>query len=305
MASELRRCAGEEIDNAIKQLTEGVASDPVDAIHDARKSLKKERSLLRLARGTLEPAARRRENAAFREVGQSLSATRDADVMVEALDELAERYAGQLPQPVFAAIRERLGGEQETSRAQLAEGATDHAVEALRAARARIEEWPLRRDGWDALDAGLVQGYSRGRRALKPARKKPTVENLHEWRKRVKDLWYHVRLLEPALPQTMRGHADDAHRLSDLLGDDHDLAVLAQAVADRAPDLAVDTDAVLGAIEHRREQLQAEAFSLGARLYAERPKAFRRRISRYWKGWRSEVSARAAQRPAELADVTR
>jgi hypothetical protein len=44
----------------------------------------------------------------------------------------------------------------------------------------------------------------------------------------------------------------------------------------------VDVDALIELIDHRREQLQAEAMQVGARLYAERPKAFRRRMHRYW-----------------------
>lgn len=36
------------------------------------------------------------------------------------------------------------------------------------------------------------------------AQAKPSVENLHEWRKRVKDLWYQVRLLTPLWPGMLK-----------------------------------------------------------------------------------------------------
>ena len=49
---------------------------------------------------------------------------------------------------------------------------------------------------------------------------------MHEWRKRVKDLWYHCLLLQDAWKPVMSALADEAHELSDRLGDDHDLAVL-------------------------------------------------------------------------------
>jgi hypothetical protein len=55
---------------------------------------------------------------------------------------------------------------------------------------------------------------------------------------------------------------------------------------------AVDDDAVIVLIDHRRAQLQTQAIQLGERLYAESPKAFARRVRRYWKA--SRVRGRAA-----------
>src|SRR5581483_2794522 len=81
---ELRRCAREQLDRAIEELSTGVHEDPVEAVHDARKALKKARSLLRLSRGTLDRDERRRDNAALRHAGRELSSARDAEVMLDA-----------------------------------------------------------------------------------------------------------------------------------------------------------------------------------------------------------------------------
>lgn len=300
----LRRCAREQLDHAIEELTDGLRADPVKAVHEARKSLKKERSLLRLGSGTFAPDVRRRENAGFREAAHSLGARRDADVMIHALDELAERYAGQVPERTFSAIRRRL--EQERAGARVSHArCTEAIVDQLRSARLRTDAWDLERGGWSGVEAGLLRGYRRGRKASKRARSKPTVENLHDWRKRAKDLWYHLRLMESIAPHAMRGHAQDAHLLSSLLGDDHDLAVLRGSLAGKAGQVPVDTDAVIGAIDHRREQLQSDAFFVGDRLYAESPKAFLRRMHRYWRAWRAQTDAVQARRPVELATAVR
>src|SRR3954454_9500537 len=85
---ELRRCAREQLDNAIEQLVKRRADDPVQAVHDARKSVKKTRSLLPLVRSDLGGSAYRRENAAVREAARRLSDVRDADVLVETVDAL-------------------------------------------------------------------------------------------------------------------------------------------------------------------------------------------------------------------------
>jgi hypothetical protein len=96
------------------------------------------------------------------------------------------------------------------------------------------------------------------------------------------------------------GQADEAHRLSDLLGDDHDLALLATTVAGDESEIKADVDPVIALIEHRRGQLQTEAFFLGERLFAERPSAFRRRMRVYWRAWRAEIHAMDAL-PAKAA----
>ena len=279
MPDGLRRCAREQLDGAIEELSNRVAEDPVEAIHEARKSLKKARSLLRLGRAALAPDERRHDNDALRRAGRELSAARDAEVMLEATDGLAERFAGRVPQATFEAIRRHLAIE----RGDPDPGLTGQVVEELKAVRSRIDDWSSRATGWKALEPGLERSYARGRAALENARRHPTVENLHDWRKRTKDLWYHLRLLKPLAPGIVGGAAKDADKLSKLLGDDHDLAVLRATLEKGAGDLKVDVDAVLDLIDHRREQIQAQAIPLGQGLYAERPKEFVARMRRYWK----------------------
>jgi CHAD domain-containing protein len=145
-------------------------------------------------------------------------------------------------------------------------------------ARGRVEQWPLERDSFDAVAEGLERTYRRGRRDLRAARAEPSVEALHEWRKRVKELWYHHTLLRALWPPVMAAAGDEAHALADRLGDDHDLAVLADWVreyTEAGPELFEE-------VERRRDALQAGAFELGARLYAEKPSAYVRRLGLLW-----------------------
>jgi hypothetical protein len=85
----------------------------------------------------------------------------------------------------------------------------------------------------------------------------------------------------------MGAAGDEAHALADRLGDDHDLAVLAGWAGehtDAGPEL-------LEEVERRREALQAAAFELGARIYAEKPSAYVRRLRRLWDAREAKVRA--------------
>jgi CHAD domain-containing protein len=296
------RCAREQLDRAVSELSEGVNEDPVRAVHAARKAIKKERSLLRLARGAMPAAQRRRENAALREAARELSGTRDADVMIATVDSLADRFVGQLPATAFDAIREQLRSQ---GSARPGSALESRAVGELGAIRVRVDDWQLSRDGWKAIEEGLVLSYKRGRKAFARARKQRSVEDLHAWRKRVKDLWYHERLLAAVCGPAVGGQAKDAHRLADLLGDDHDLALLRQTLTRDAMPIPADIDAVVTLIDHRREELQSEAVAIGERVYADSPKAFGRRMRRLWLGGRALAEVPHESRPADVAAATR
>ena len=300
------RCARGQLDVAVQELSEGMENDPVGAVHAARKAVKKERALLRLVRGTLPSKPRARENAVLREAARGLSGARDAEVMIQTLDQLAERFTGQLPERTFSTVREQLDLARRSERALLVKSAlSTDAVQDLGAVEIRIDDWKLRRDGWRALDSGLLATYGRGRKAFRRARNEPSLENLHAWRKRVKDLWYQLRLVAPVCGPAVRGQAKEAHRLADLLGDDHDLGVLRETLRGMGADVAVDLDALLGVVDYRRAQLQTQAMCVGERLYAEKTKALGRRIHRCWSAGRAEARAAQERRPAVLAQTTR
>jgi len=285
LAIGVRACAREQLAGAAERL-ERAEEDPVTAVHEARKHLKKVRALLRLVRPAIGNAAYRRENDALRELGLALSGARDADVRVATVEKLAEHAAGRLSAEVFDELRAALAREAAGGRTEGgAVPVLDAVIAELRAAELRVDAWPLEDAGWDAVLAGIARAYARGRTTFADALADPTPESLHAWRKRAKDLWYHQRLLTPAWPGVLAAQAEEAHVLTELLGDDHDLAVLAERLPDDAAPLAPAVDAARAELRtlvaHRSELLRAEAARLGERVYAEPPKAFARRVGRY------------------------
>jgi CHAD domain-containing protein len=145
-----------------------------------------------------------------------------------------------------------------------------------------VDAWEFPDQGFDLLRPGLERSYRRGRDALGTVRDDPSAESVHEWRKRVKDLWYHLRLLREMWPAAMSGAADEAHELSELLGDHHDLSVLIDEIRAEARDDA-DLETLATLAERRQGELLDEALPSGDRLYAEKPKQFTRRLEAYWK----------------------
>jgi len=275
----LRAVLVERLEHAHDALRDADSDAAAEAVHGARKDIKKARALLRLARPGLPEEAYRSENEALRDIARSLTAAREADVLAETFERVAARLVGRVPELELDALRVRVVEIADALRPTGEAGGdgpsalTQQTVSALADATARARTLDLERCDTATLAAGSVRAYARGAQALAVAQHDTTAEHLHEWRKRAKDLWYHQRLLRNAWPELFKAQADAADRLTKLLGDDHDLAQLAAHLPDEP--------AVLQAITELRVELQADAFELGHRLYAEKPKAFDRRLARY------------------------
>jgi CHAD domain-containing protein len=272
------RVARGQLDVAIGLLEESDGRDRGEAIHEARKALKRLRALLRVSRGFLGDDRYHRENAAFRDAGRALSGSRDAKVLLETLDELTKRHADELTAPPWPRLRQALKSSAEEPPDGVA---TASVVSRLSDARARVATWPLPQDGGpQKLVGGVARIYRRGKHALRAAEDDPSTENLHELRKRVKDLWYAAQLLRPTAPKRMRKLARRAHRVSDLLGEDHDLAVLL-ARAESQPRLLSppELETLRALVGRRRELLQRDGLAEAATLYKRKPRRLARAVS--------------------------
>lgn len=282
----LRRIVRDQVHAARKSLDH--PDDPHEAIHDARKCFKKIRAALRLARGPLKKIYKQ-ENACYRDLGQKLSRLRDAEAMIETIDRLAEDYGDQAQPRVFENVRNELIARRDRIAEEdvdLAEKLQD-VVATLDKAELRIADWPKLPQTFSAFAPGLHRTYRRGRKGLKHAPQQPTDENYHEWRKRVKYLWYHVRLLQDTWPQVMKALRASLKDLARALGHDHDLAVLRETLRQNPEAFGYEQDlqALMGLIDRGQQTLRSRAEKIGLHVYAEAADDFVDRIEAYWQAW--------------------
>src|SRR6056297_1051257 len=100
------RVAREQIGKAVDEI-EDEELDRHETVHQVRKRCKKLRGLVRVVRPAIGDAYDR-ENACFRDAARSLSSLRDAQSLIDTLDDLRD-YLGSLLVPDFAAdVRARL-----------------------------------------------------------------------------------------------------------------------------------------------------------------------------------------------------
>jgi CHAD domain-containing protein len=296
----VRRIANELIDDAIARI-EAAGRDRHEVVHEVRKNCKKLRGLLRLIRPQV-PHLYKAENKHFRDAAASLSGIRDAEAALESYDALLKAFDGAVDRRSLAPARRALTLHKQHLTEDV--GALDARLDAfgkrMHEARKRVSDWDLPADdpnlsnhGFGLLQHGLAKTYRRGLKAMDRAYQDPNVETFHEWRKRAKYLRYHLRLLQPVWPRLLKRTRSEVKTLGDLLGDDHDLAVLEDMLSVALSDDAGRMDVLTALMRQRSVQLRDQTLWFGRRSYAEKPKAFRKRIGRYWDAARDQH--RAAQ----------
>jgi CHAD domain-containing protein len=283
----VRRLAAERIEAALKSLREYRRAR---AIHGVRKDIKKVRAVLRLARERIPKKAYRRQNDRLREAAECLAPTRDAYVKGAALKKLREHFQGEFDRNTFRGVRKQMEGDLVHAEHQFARKKSVRKVKALlKRIPKELDSLTFDAKGWKAIAPGLKTVYARGREAYLSARREPSSEHLHDWRKRVKDLWYQIRVLRPIAPRAMGALSEQLKTLSEQLGDDHDLDLLRQSVmpGTQAQGELFESNVLIGMIEERRSQLQRDALKLGEQAYAESPMHFCRRLAEHWEAWRN------------------
>jgi len=295
VAAGLRRLAVERLDLCRARLRDPAAWGGLErAVHEARTDLKQLRALLRLSGAALGKTVAKRENAALRDAGRALAGPRDATVSVAALTALAPGATQAMDPAAFEAVRQHF--VQARAAHDGADGAAlratmDAVARALDDVRSRAaDSWRFEGRGFSIIRQGLKKTYKRGRRGFRAACEAPSAEALHEWRKRVKDLWYQLGVLEPAWPSVLESYSGDLKTLSDVLGDEHDQAMLKQGIHDGIDrgqlEASASTRAALDElIEARRGAWQDEALALGQRLYRDKPGVFVAQLGACFERW--------------------
>ncbi|MBV6627562.1 MAG: CHAD domain-containing protein [Rivularia sp. (in: Bacteria)] len=312
ISTGIKRIACEQTDEAIKNLTEEIrmSSDDrnidcsldaagmverMEAIHDVRKRIKKIRAVIRLVRDDLGKEVYQQENHCFRDAGRNLSEIRDAQVLLETFNKLEKHFADFINPQGFTDLEQILVEHQQSTCKQVLkeDNSVVETLAEIKNARERISYWSLESSsGASILSNGLHRVYKHGYQDCQSVleEEQPTAEMLHDWRKRVKYLWYHLRIIRPIWSDLINEWTNQTKQLGEYLGDDHDLAVLHEFINNQQEVLKnqAELEVFNSLINRRRKQLQLAAKSLGKRIYVESPEIFVNRIEAYWQIWQQE-----------------
>ena len=268
----LRRIIREKTVESIETLSLA-AADPVYAVHEVRKNIKRIRAALRLARFALGQAGFRQENFAFRDMGRRLASARDAAVLRETL-RLILRSA-EIPEDEISLIERDLFGLVSEPGAELDLHLAGELMDSFRAAGGNVMKAEMVLDESDFVYDGLAHTAEKARRAYKNAYAPPeTAEKFHEWRKQVKYLWHQFEFLAELGGPGAEIPTEDLEHLAGQLGLAHDAANLHAWLIREKPTSAVVEFSRLVRLVHRiRLDHEGAARPHGRALFTQEPKA--------------------------------
>ena len=295
LAGEVRRVAGRQLALALESLEAVGTHDQDEAVHAARRRLKKVRALVQLLKRPLgdfyAPAHRRLDRAV-----RLLAGIADAEELV---NQCNRPWAARLTAETRAALTQQLRArEARIDRRANAVHVLPQVTALVRQVQADARAWTLEATGFGAIAPGLRRSVRRLRSSQELAQATPTAAHMRRWRRRVKDLWYQLRLLDRRCGGRLEGELRALETLDGLLGEYHNIRVLEQVLLSE-PLLATEPGAaVLQQLRRRQHHLARRARALGEERPLGTPGAFTRRVRLAWMAERHRLRSQRWRRAA-------
>lgn len=250
---------------------------PLDlVVHDARKTVKKLRALVRLVHGQIPH--RGRQMRRLRAAAAAVAPLRDSETRLATFDRIAG-LSGLAPEKLTG-LRAPFAAAHAAAHepAAIVRSVTAY-TQFIRAFRNEAQDWTVPHKGAKTLAPGIERTWDRARTALVAARDPDHPEALHLLRKRVKDIWYQARLFGALDPEGFRPDLEDSATLTELLGEVNDLDTLVAALP--AQDDAAE---MVRLAERERARLAGRALEMADDLLAEPTEAV---VARYRAAWKN------------------
>ena len=262
----LKRIVLELIDNSVFNFAKGNGSFKED-VHEIRKNFKKIRTVTRLIRSDLEAESFRIENSFYRDSGRILSDLRDSTVLIYTFEKLLKSSELEMSNFDFSIFKNFLIEKHKNISAN--KHKKSQVINSLSTdlllARSRVFDWPISGDNFKIIRKNLQKIYEQGQRFMYAVFSEAIKENVHEWRKSVKDLWYSMRILNNLWPEIMSPLVILLGKLSDTLGDTNDMFLLKERIIANQSKFKDDqhTRELINFIDRRIIDLLRDARSIG------------------------------------------
>jgi len=250
--------------------------DPVRAVHEHRKAIRRARAVLALAQRIAGAQAVEPLVQALRDALQATSRLRDKAVLRGSL-RLLRRVPGL--KDACRSVEPLLASPLRSAR----------SVRSVRAALARasalVTDLPARFDSvlparipLEQLEAALARSYRRARRGRRDTERTGAHEDLHRWRRRVKELRYQLELLDSAGIPAARRAERELDALAEELGAVTDLAVLGAFLDTCAPRARARAARLRAGVDRLSARRTRRALAGSERFFAPGAAAFAARL---------------------------
>lgn len=274
---ELKRIGIKICNDGLEELT--VHSNPDEiVIHNTRKRIKFLRALLRLVKYEVDNVVFSSQNNFLRHIKNLSTKQREIVVLEKTILQLLATSSKTSTilflQNLLAAVElEKMKINADPPHTELVE----RYKRLLIVYRNLIREWDFSFRDIKMIVRGVYELYFKARRLLVISKKSRDVHHLHDLRKRTKDIYHILSMLRPASEAELTKTIIKFKKLSDLLGDIHDLFTIPEYIKHLRPEEINSTayDRIYKRISRRIETRIEKSFLLSDEIYGQTPYQFR------------------------------
>jgi CHAD domain-containing protein len=268
------------------------AEGPVDqVVHQTRVTCKRMRALWRLIEPSSDPAWVKAEDRALRNAARALSSYRDRDVARPTLETLlaAESSPSIKLSLDLLGLSQSSGDTVSPEWTEAIEQAVDHGLATLEESLRQLRTAPLLAGGWSALAPGLEASYRQGRRDWRLLLRKSDDDCFHDWRKRVKALYFQLCFLRSMDPDGLEPVIEGLRKLGNTLGREHDLQILRDQAQDREKNYraVVSFSPLHKRVAKALARLRKKALRQGEVLYGGKTLMWSEAMGARWRNWKT------------------
>ena len=263
---ELRRVILFQIAH-VRQQALSLSENPLKAPHEARKSIKRIRAVLRLARSADEHFYRA-ENARWRDISAGLAGPRETAALIETVDRFIVEFANSDNRSTLLTLRAHLAMRLDLLVADggSLKAAGQACIQGCDVGANAIAAWPLPpgpKAGAHLLAKGAKRGWKEAETARKKAGRRGAEDDFHALRKAVKSHGTQLALLQDVWPGPLRRRRKGLEELGETLGELNDIYVMQSQIATGAISIDFDTEG------HMARLLKQKKLELCRRSLAE------------------------------------
>ena len=244
---------------------------PEQQVHELRKAVKRIRALLRASKLLFLPKVYEDLDELLAEAARELTFHRESVVNRDTFTRLCKKLGEECPDELMKKVHGVLLIEIHnlyTENKKSTGRKLDESFQLLQQAAFGIHSCSMQSMSQKYMDNQLQKSYLKALRLFNDAYHTLDPEVIHSWRKVVKNLLFQLKFSPHSFALSQQT-LDLYDRLTDTLGNEHDLFVLEEYIVKNAELSQAELSQVHKWIFRERNQLQREAFAQGRIIFEE------------------------------------
>lgn len=260
--------------HAALEITSNTNLSTEGKVHEFRKAVKRARALLRTSKFSMDPQEYETINEIMANSARLLTHQRESTVNLKIFLRFSEKHRHELSGDFTTRISTYLSKEVIHAYSDVQKNAEiktlDRSVDLLRYAEHLLSTSRSVTANLNQINSAILASWEKAKDLFKSAQASQDTEIIHKWRKYVKQLLFQIRFAPHSL-QIPKTESDVYEKISDELGEDHDLAILEEFINANIQMTEQERTQYRALIEQDRYRIQQKAFRRGEKVFARQP----------------------------------